>query len=173
MEKWDLYDKERVKTGETMVRGDTFPENTYHIVVHVCIFNKQGEMLIQQRQPFKKGWSNMWDVTVGGSAVAGETSARAAEREVAEEIGYTIDLTNVRPLFTVNIEVGFDEYYVLEEPLDIADLELQYEEVQRVMWASLDEITRLMDEGKFIPYYRSLIQMLFEMRGREMGSHQK
>ena len=84
MEIWDLYDKDRIKTGETMVRVSKFKENTYHLVVHVCIFNLEGKMLIQQRQPFKDGWPNMWDITVGGSAVSGDTSQLAAEREVYE-----------------------------------------------------------------------------------------
>lgn len=84
MEIWDLYDKDRIKTGETMVRGNQFKENTYHLVVHVCIFNLEGKMLIQQRQPFKDGWPNMWDITVGGSAVSGDTSQLAADREVYE-----------------------------------------------------------------------------------------
>ncbi|MCG4775257.1 NUDIX domain-containing protein, partial [Lawsonibacter sp. DFI.5.51] len=69
------------KTGETMVRGSKFKENTYLLVVHVCIFNLEGKMLIQQRQPFKDVWPNMWDITVGGSAVSGDTSQLAAERE--------------------------------------------------------------------------------------------
>ena len=63
-------------------------------------------MLIQQRQPFKEGWSNMWDITVGGSAVAGDTSRTAAERETREEIGLDIDLTDVRPSLTLYWEHG-------------------------------------------------------------------
>lgn len=60
-------------------------KGTYHLVVHVCVFNQKGEMLIQQRQPFKQGWPNLWDVTMGGSALAGETSQQAAMRELKEE----------------------------------------------------------------------------------------
>lgn len=63
-EKWDLYDIDRVKTGEIMERGEQIPPKRYHLAVHVCIFGSDGRMLIQQRQPFKEGWSNMWDVTV-------------------------------------------------------------------------------------------------------------
>ncbi len=97
MELWDVYEINRNKTNKTMVRGEPFEKNNYHLVVHVCVFNSNGEMLIQQRQPFKKGWSNMWDITVGGSAIKGDTSQSAAERELYEEIGLTIDLKNIRP----------------------------------------------------------------------------
>ena len=97
MELFDLYTEDRVKTGRTMVRGTQVPKGFCRLVVHVCIFDPEGRMLIQQRQPFKQGWSNYWDMTVGGCAVAGDTSRTAAEREVREEIGLELDLSDVRP----------------------------------------------------------------------------
>lgn len=164
MEVWDLYDKDRIKTGETMVRGSKFKENTYHLVVHVCIFNLEGKMLIQQRQPFKDGWPNMWDITVGGSAVSGDTSQLAAEREVYEEIGYKLSLDGIRPSLTINFDKGFDDIYLIQKDVDISKLRLQYEEVQSVKWASKEEILSMIDEEIFIPYHKSLIDLLFFMR---------
>ena len=55
MELFDLYTADRVKMNRTMVRGEPVPEGCYRIVVHVCIFDPEGRMLIQQRQPFKDG----------------------------------------------------------------------------------------------------------------------
>ena len=78
MEIWDLYDKNRNLTGKQMNRGDIFEKDSYHLVVHVCLFNQHGEMLIQQRQADKNDWESMWDITIGGSAIAGETSHQAA-----------------------------------------------------------------------------------------------
>ncbi len=164
MELWDIYDINRNMTNKTMVRGDEMKEGDYHLVVHVCIFNSKGEMLIQQRQPFKKGWSNMWDVTVGGSAVQGDTSQMAAERELFEELGLKLDLTNIRPHLTINFIRGFDDVYLIEKDVDINQLTLQYEEVQTVKWATREEILFLIEEGKFIPYYPSLINLFFDMR---------
>ena len=172
MELWDIYDKDRILTGETMLRGDKFREDTYHLVVHVCIFNSQGEMLIQQRQPFKSGWSNMWDITVGGSAISGDTSKAAAEREVFEEIGYKLNLDHVRPSLTINFEKGFDDIYLIEDDVDINSLRLQYEEVQQVKWATKEEIIVMIESKEFIPYHRSFIDLLFDMR-KYMGVHNK
>ncbi|SEO06921.1 Isopentenyldiphosphate isomerase [Amphibacillus marinus] len=170
MEKWDVYDRERNLTGETMTRGDRFTDGAYHLVVHVCIFNQKGQLLIQQRQPFKKGWSNLWDVTVGGSAVAGDNSRQAAEREVFEEIGYRINLTDTPVALTVNFERGFDDFYLIEYDLDLQQLKLQPEEVQAVKWASLEEVLTLIDHKAFVPYHKSLIETLFVMRKR-IGAH--
>ena len=170
MELFDLYTADRVKLDRTMVRGDAVPEGCYRIVIHVCIFDPEGRMLIQQRQPFKEGWSNMWDITVGGSAVAGDTSRTAAERETREEIGLDIDLTDVRPSLTLYWEHGFDDYYLLTRELDPSSLHLQYEEVQTVRWATREEIHRMIDDGEFIPYEKGLIDLLFFQRNHR-GAH--
>jgi isopentenyldiphosphate isomerase len=172
MELWDIYDIERNKTNRTMVRGSDFNKGDYHMVVHICIFNSKNEMLIQQRQPFKEGWSNMWDITVGGSAIEGDTSQMAAERELMEELGAKINLHNIRPHLTINFNNGFDDVYLIQKDIDIADLTLQYEEVQCVKWASKEEIFSMIDSGEFIPYYKSLIQLFFDIKN-QYGCHQK
>ena len=164
MEKWDLYTRDRHKMNKQITRGETLASNEYHVVVHVCIFNSQGQMLIQQRQPFKHGWSNLWDITCGGSAVAGDTSQQAASRELFEELGIRYDFEDMRPQFTMNFQRGFDDYYLIEYDIDLSELTLQQEEVQAVKWATLEEILAMIDTGTFIPYYKSIIGFLFEGR---------
>ncbi|WP_042477651.1 NUDIX hydrolase [Bacillus ndiopicus] len=166
MEKWDLYDKHRNKIEKQIIRGDAMAANEFHLVVHICIFNSKGEMLIQQRQPFKQGWSNLWDITCGGSAVAGDTSQQAAARELFEELGIHYDFENIRPQLTINFERGFDDYYLIEHDIDLNELTLQLEEVQAVKWASQEEIFKLIEDGLFIPYYKSIIGFLFEGRAK-------
>ena len=167
-ELWDLYSRDREKTGKIHRRGDSLKEGEYHLVVHICIFNSKNELLIQQRQPFKEGWPNMWDVTAAGSALQGETSQQAAEREVAEEIGLKIDLSNNRPNFTINFARGFDDYYLLEQEVDLASLHLQEEEVQAVRWVSKDEVLAMQAQGTMIPYW--FLDKLFEIRDMQ-GAH--
>ena len=164
MEYWDLYDRNRIKTGRTHRRGDPMPAGYYRMVIHMCIFNARGQMLIQQRQPFKAGWPDKWDVTVGGSAVAGEDSRQAAERETLEEIGLALDLSDARPKLTINFEDGFDDIYLIEREVNLSTLCLQEEEVQAVRWAYRGEILSMIDSGAFIPYAKSFIELLFETR---------
>lgn len=171
MELWDIYDKNRIKTGRTIIRGHEFEEGAHHMVIHVCIFNSQGQMLIQQRQPFKDCWPNIWDFTVGGSALANESSTEAAERELFEEIGYKVDLHNKRPYFTVNFKNGFDDFYLIHADIYLSTLKLQYEEVQNVKYAGKDEIIAMINNGCFIPYYKSFINLLFEMKDNNIGLH--
>ena len=57
MELWDVYDIDRQKTGKLAqrVNGKSMPEGEYHLVVHICLFNAKGQLLIQQRQLDKIG----------------------------------------------------------------------------------------------------------------------
>lgn len=163
MEKWNLYTIDRVITNRVITRGDDVPKDLYRLVVHVCIFNAKNQMLIQQRQSFKEGWPNMWDVTVGGSAMIGENSRQAAMREVAEELGLKIDLKNTPPVITKYFSEGFDDIYILEKEIDISKLTLQYEEVQAVKWVDIEEILDMIGLKKFIPYDESFIHFLFHL----------
>ena len=86
MECFDLYDVNRNKSGKVLERGNKVPEGYYRLVVHVCIFDSEGRMLIQKRLKEKKGWSGMWDITAGGSALAGDSSQQAASRELNMDV---------------------------------------------------------------------------------------
>lgn len=169
-ELWDIYDVHRSKTGRTAVRGEALSPDEYHLVVAACIFDRRGRLLIQQRQSFKEGFPNLWDITTAGSALKGETSQQAIERELREEIGLSLDFQGLRPNLTVNFSRGFEDFYLLEREVDTSSLTLQTEEVQAVKWATLDEILTMLDAGTFIPYYRSLIQLFFDSRER-FGCH--
>ena len=166
METFDVYDKDRLKTGRTLVRGEDIPDGCLRMVVHICIINRKGEMLIQQRQSSRKSWADMWDVSVGGGVLTGETSCQAAERETAEELGLKIDFSDMRPAFTVNFIHGFDDYYIVRSDPDISSLKLQQEEVKDVRWAGPDEIISMIGSGSFIPYHKSLIGLIFDMKDR-------
>lgn len=163
MELWDIYDENYNPTGETMVRGESYPENGYHLVVHMCVFNRRGEMLLQRRQLDKDGWPGMWDITMGGSAVAGDNSRTAAEREVFEEMGIKVDLTGVRPALTKHAPHIFDDYYIVEQDVSLESLTFQPEEVCDAKWADEAETLRMLDEGVFIPYHKSFISLLFDL----------
>lgn len=164
MEKWDLYTRYRELTGQTIERGTTIPEGFYRLVVHVAIFNLKGELLIQKRQNDKSRWAGLWDVSVGGHVVAGETSDLAAERELKEELGVEISLAGRRPSLTLTFGNGFDDMYAIEQEVDLLKVVLQEEEVQEVRWATIEEVKEMIDQEVFIPYEKSLMDLLFFLR---------
>ena len=172
MEIWDVYDINRKLSNKTIKRNEKMIHDQYHLVVHVCIFNDNNQMLIQQRQPFKKGFSNMWDVTCGGSALVNESSQMAVHRELLEEVGINFNFENKRCSFTINFDHGFDDFYVVKYDVEIDKLVLQSDEVQSVKWASKQEIIELIDNNTFINYHKSIIDMCFDMLN-QYGAHNK
>lgn len=167
MELFDLYDENRIKTGKTMERGNPEPEGFYRMVVHICIFNDSGKMLIQRRQDNKHSWSGMWDFTVGGSAVAGDTSLTAAIRETGEEIGIQLAPHELRRVLTVQTKNVLDDIYIVNRNVDMSEVTLQAEEVAEVKWADVPEIFFMIDDGRFIPYHKALVELLFFMRNND------
>ena len=161
MEIIDLYDKDRQALNETAERGDELPEGRYRLVVHLCIFNDRDEMLVQKRQTTKDIFPDMWDITAGGQVTAGETSSQSAQRELEEELGIHMDMSDMRPKFTMNFRSGFDDVYLIRENVDIDTVRLQEEEVQAVRWVNETEILDMIGCGEFIPYHESYIHLLF------------
>ncbi|MGV8981435.1 NUDIX hydrolase [Clostridium sp.] len=161
MELWDIYDKNRQKTGRTHERGKDMLTGDYHLVIHVWIINDKGEFLIQKRQPWKEGYPDMWDCSVAGSAILGDTSEKAAIRETKEELGIDLDMSKSKLLFTVEFSRGFDDIWLVRQNVDINDLKLQYEEVADAKWVAESEIRELILKGEFIAY--DYIEKIFEI----------
>ncbi len=170
MEIFDLFDKNRQLTGKTVERGKKPPEGLYRMVIHIAIINSENKMLIQQRTHDKDNWCDLWDFSVGGHNLSGETSCEGAQRELSEELGIEMDFAALRPSFTINFSTGFDDYYVIRKDIPISDIVMQKEEVQAVKWADREEIISMIDSGEFIPYKKSLVDMIFEMTDSE-GAH--
>ncbi len=147
-----------------MLRGTPVPSGFYRVVVQVCIFNSDGQMLIQRRQPFKFGFSGYWDFSAAGSVVSGETSAQAASRELMEELGIAVSFENERPSLSYTFATGFCDTYCAEKDVALSELKLQPEEVAEAKWATEEEILAMIEDGTFIPYHPSLIELLFFRR---------
>lgn len=161
MEQWDIVNGFREKVGKTWIRGDEMSEGDFHQVVHIWIMNKNGQFLIQQRQPWKIGWQNMWDCSAAGSVLMGETSEMGAIRETKEELGIKLQMEHAEVIFTVKFSRGFDDHWLVKQDIDVEKLNLQYEEVADAKWATVDEILELVERGDFIPYH--ILKPLFEI----------
>ena len=167
---WDVYDVNRQRTGKTVVRQAAWGFEKYHLIVHVCVFHPDGRMLIQKRAHEKGAWADLWDISAGGSALAGEDSWQAAEREVREELGLQLDLREVRPHLSVNYERGFDDFYSVIRNVDPGRLVLQATEVSEVRWANLQEVRRMEHEHMFVPYFPGLIDLMWQIRDNYDGA---
>lgn len=60
-----------------------------HPVVHLHVFNSNGDIYLQRRPDWKDIQPGKWDTAVGGHVNYGETPDEALHREVLEELGIT------------------------------------------------------------------------------------
>lgn len=60
-----------------------------HPVVHLHVFNSQGQLYLQKRPDWKDIQPGKWDTAVGGHIDLGESVEQALRREVREELGIT------------------------------------------------------------------------------------
>lgn len=68
-------------------RGEVHAKGLRHRAVHVFVFNKHGELWLQQRSHLKDVHPRRWDSSAAGHLDVGESYAAAAARELKEELG--------------------------------------------------------------------------------------
>lgn len=159
----DVYDVQKRITGKTIPRSDFFENNgILRLVIHCCVFNSKGELLIQQRSANKKTGANLWDFSASGQVMAGESSQDGACRELEEELGFVEKITSA-PVFTKIFFNSYNDYYIIWKDCDLNSIRLQKDEVQSVKWASRDCVLELRNKNQFLSYPSSLINLVFDI----------
>lgn len=156
-------------TGRSFVRGSgaVLGKGEYVGAVTICIFNKEGKLLIQQRAADKASWPGLWDISVGGAMTAGESPQVSAMREVQEELGLTVDLEGVRPSLVTTFSNGFTYTFIVHMDVKLEDLVLQKEEVQAADFADLPKVLKMIEDESFIWYRKSWVEYLFDVAEKE------
>lgn len=135
-----------------------------HPVVHLHVFNSQGELYLQKRPAWKDIQPGKWDTACGGHVALGESIEEALRREVREELG----ITNFQP-----IAMG---HYVFESA---KERELVYvhrcvydgpvcpdsEELSDGRFWSPEEIQQQMGKGVFTPNFEREYKFFFCQEG--------
>ncbi|MGZ5220907.1 MAG: isopentenyl-diphosphate Delta-isomerase [Chitinophagaceae bacterium] len=82
-----------------------------HRAFSVFVFNKKGEMLLQQRAPGKYHSGGLWTNACCSHPGPGEEIEKAAQRRLKEEMGIDIPVTKSFDfVYKVNFENGLTEY---------------------------------------------------------------
>ena len=153
---WDILDENGNPTGRIHERGKRMNDGEHHLEVSVMIENDNGEYLISQRSAHKSSFPNMWEFT-GGNAIAGDDSLTTAMKEVREELGVILNPRNGRmikhhvPCSNATCH-GLVDVWLFRQNADISTVILDPDETCDAMWASRDEINRMIDDGTFITW---------------------
>ena len=91
MELWDAYDVRGNSLEHTLIRGEEVPAGEYHLLADILVRHTDGSFLLTQRDPQKPAFPGCWELSAGGSVLAGETALSGAMRELREETGIQAD----------------------------------------------------------------------------------
>ncbi len=86
---FDVVDAGDNVTG-TATRSEVHEKKLIHRAVHVFVFNKRGDLLLQKRSALKDCCPSLWDSSVAGHLDSGENYVAAASRELGEEMGIVV-----------------------------------------------------------------------------------
>ena len=167
-EYWDIYDRNKQRTGRTMRRNDfTLADDEYHLSVLGVVRTPDGRFLITKRKMDKR-WAPGWWEVPGGGVMAGEDSYEAAIREVGEETGIDVSGAGGRFVFDYHRENPgegdnyFVDIYLFTLEVAQEDVRLQESEATDFMLATPEEIRAFARQGIFLHY--DSIRRVFEQQ---------
>lgn len=112
-----------------------------HRVVHVLVFNRKGELLLQKRSMSKDVAPGKWDTSVGGHLNLGEDPLSAARREMKEELGILVG--KPRYLYTYIHSNSYEtELVYTYSCLYGGEIFFNPDEIDKVRFWSLEEISK-------------------------------
>jgi isopentenyl-diphosphate delta-isomerase type 1 len=156
----DIVNEDNELTGVSEQKSIAHKNGLWHRAAHVWIYNSQREVLLQRRASNKDFYPDMWDFSVGGHVTAGESVERSAVREVKEEIGISIDMSEleclqIRKIMHVFNNLRNHEFqyvYVLKKDILIEDMVKQDTEVADLGWFSIEEVLTMKRNNEVLPH---------------------
>ncbi len=130
-----------------------------HPVVHLHVFNRDGELFLQKRPLWKDIQPGRWDTAVGGHVSHGESIEDALRREAAEELGL-VDFQPERMVSYI-FESDIERELVNVFKTVIEYLPMPTEELDGGAFWSRQDILRSIDKGVFTPNFEQEYLRLF------------
>ena len=152
---WDVYDRNKKKTGRLHQRGLFLRKNEYHIVIHAWVVNSRDEVILTKRHSSKKICPNKWECTEG-SILTGEDSLDGAVRELKEEIGLSFEKEDgifLTSFILERVKTIIDSF-MFRRDVNIEDLILQENEVSEAMIVNREKYSEMCQSGKIISSIR-------------------
>src|SRR5260221_6633371 len=115
----DVLSNSGLRTGEMLPRSEIHRLGKHHRAVHLYIFNRKNEVLLQRRALTVDHFPGLLGISVTGHINAGEFSSNAVRREVEEELGINASQLKIDFLFSYVSEVIFNETYIDRQVNDV------------------------------------------------------
>ena len=97
----DIVTQTGRSTGKVALKSEAHKNGWWHNTIHVWLYTKNGEILLQQRSHKKTIFPLLWDVSAAGHIDAGESFVDAAIRETKEELGLELKPEELKKIIIV------------------------------------------------------------------------
>ncbi|MBJ6369564.1 NUDIX hydrolase [Snuella sedimenti] len=169
----DILDEQGKHTGNTCLKSVAHKNGYWHPCIHVWLYTKKGEVVIQKRVDDKDTFPGLWDVSVAGHIGAGEVPLLAAQRELFEELGADVKTdalefignhTTDHMHNAMLIDREYHHVYITVLTIPLSDLKLQAEEVSQIKLIPVDSLKHdLLDDRlnkSYVPYNKEYVTMV-------------
>lgn len=125
-----------------------------HPVVHLHVFNNNGEIFLQKRPEWKDIQPGKWDTAVGGHIDYGETPEDALVREVREELGITTFTPQWLGMYVFESQRERELVYVYQMVYD-GEIRPSEAELDGGRFWTIDEIRSDIGQGVLTPNFEN------------------
>jgi len=150
------------KSVSILSREEIHKKELFHKIVHIFLFNKNGEIYLQKKSQAVDENPGLWTSSASGHVLAGESLLITAQRELKEELSIKVKLEEVLrfpPLEEtgnqcVTLFVGYTKKIPKPNPL----------EIEEGRFFPIEEVERLLKESPeiFSPIFRFLWRKYWE-----------
>ena len=131
-----------------------------HPVVHLHVFNAQGDVYLQKRPEWKLIQPGKWDTAVGGHLDYGETPDEALSREVSEELGITDFEPQFIGKYVFESRIERELIYVYRTTYD-GEIRPSKEELDGGRFWTMQQIREAMGKNVLTPNFEREFQRFF------------
>ncbi len=167
----DILNNKGDYTGKTCLKSEAHAKGYFHPTIHVWLYTTNNKILLQKRAATKKVFPNLWDISVAGHIGAGEIIEDAAVREVNEEIGYTLSVSDLHKICVRKHQIThpngiqdneFHHVFIAKLTQSIETLTIQESEVSDLKLFDIKTILNTKDfDNLLLPEYQDYYNFVY------------
>ena len=182
----DVLDEQGNKTGEILSRRDIHKFGKIHRAIHLYLFDKDNNLLLQRRSYNVDHYPGMFSISVTGHVDTGESSCEAVGRELKEELGLNPKFVKIEFLFSVRkdaylkpdyIDRQINDIYVCWADFKVEEINFDRNVVTEIKLVPFKEFEKMViqESSELAPVYKDecskLVDVLQDRLKRRVGDH--
>ncbi len=143
-------------------RKECHDNNLLHRGVAIFVFNQKGELLLQKRSQLKDLYKGWWTSSASGHLDLGEDYQEAAKRELKEELGVELTLSELPCIIEVRQEKDSENGKLFVAKSN-GPFSFSKEEIDSIHFFSIKEIQKMIQQKeKFTPFFLANLKVYLQ-----------